>query len=165
MLIVHATGKLLHRVGPVTGHDLGQSTTLLGDWYATALFWKPQVTLLVNETTLLPVLMPLAPAATWSARIGEQIATVLSAHGTPPQIVEHERDQMRTCRLARTANRSVVGIMTEFGHLAAVYRNTRPQAGLLDLALRLAATPCSPLYRSHISPDRELHALVQSLTG
>jgi hypothetical protein len=34
---------------------------MLGQWYATAVFWKPQVALFVNESTLLPVLMPLAP--------------------------------------------------------------------------------------------------------
>jgi hypothetical protein len=33
-----------------------------------ALFWKPQVVLLVNEKTLLPVLMPLAPARNLMAR-------------------------------------------------------------------------------------------------
>jgi hypothetical protein len=32
---------------------------MLGSWYATVLLWKPQVALLVNEKTLLPVLMPL----------------------------------------------------------------------------------------------------------
>ncbi|MGH3826906.1 MAG: DUF6933 domain-containing protein, partial [Pseudonocardiaceae bacterium] len=64
MLIVRATKKLLDRLDP-PGPDAGPaSTTLLGDWYATALFWRPQVALLVSEVTLLPVLMPLAPAAT-----------------------------------------------------------------------------------------------------
>jgi hypothetical protein len=38
------------------------STMALGDWYATALSWRPQVALFVNEATLLPVLMPMAPA-------------------------------------------------------------------------------------------------------
>jgi hypothetical protein len=33
---------------------------------------------------------------------------------------------------------------------------------LLALSLRLAETPCSPLYKSAISPDRELLALVKT---
>lgn len=160
MLIVRATQKLLHRVGSPTLRDGEHSTTLLGQWYATALFWKPQVVLLVNETTLLPVLMPLAPAATLPTRIAEQIATVLTAHGTAPAIVEDELHRMRPSRLARTANRSVVGVMTEFTHLAKVYRDRNPD--LLDLALRLATTPCGPLYGSNVSPDRELGALLRS---
>jgi hypothetical protein len=164
VLIVRATQKLLQRVGPPTRREGEQSTTLLGEWYATALFWKPQVALLVNETTLLPALMPLAPAATLASRIPEQIATVLAAHGTPLVIIEGELQQMRACRFARTANRSVVGIMTEFTHLAEVYRDSDPDCDLLDLALRLATTPCSPLYAKNISPDRELGALVRSVT-
>jgi hypothetical protein len=162
MLIVRATQKLLQRVGPPNLQDGEQSTTLLGEWYATALFWKPQVALLVNETTLLPVLMPLAPAATLLIRIGQQIAAVLATHGAPPAVIDQELQRMRPCRVARTANRSVVGIMTEFTHLAEVYRDNNPDPDLLDLALRLATTPCGPLYGRNVSPDRELRMLLRS---
>ncbi|MGH3914321.1 MAG: DUF6933 domain-containing protein [Pseudonocardiaceae bacterium] len=158
---MRATQKLLHRVGPPTLQDGEQSTTLLGEWYATALFWKPQVALLVNETTLLPVLMPLAPAGTLSTRIAQQIATVLTAHGTPSAIVDDELQRMRPCRFARTANRSVVGIMIEFTHLVEVRHDSNPDPDLLELALRLATTPCSPLYGRNVSPDRELGALLR----
>jgi len=49
MLIVRATRKLLGRLGPITPDEEQKSTTLLGDWYATAWFWRPQVALLVSE--------------------------------------------------------------------------------------------------------------------
>ena len=163
MLIVRATNKLLQRVGPPTLQEGEQSTTMLGPWYATVLFWKPQIALLVNEPTLLPVLMPLAPAATWPARIGQQVATVLTAHGAPPSVIDEELRHMRDCRLARTTNRSVVGIMNEFTYLADAYRDHHPGQDLLDLAMRLATTPCGPLYRKHISPDRELAAFLRSI--
>jgi hypothetical protein len=163
VLIVRATQKVLQRIGPPTLQHVEHSTTLLGEWYATALFWKPQVALLVNETTLLPVLIALAPAATLPTRIPQHIATVLAAHGTPPAVIDDELQQMRPCRLARTANRSVVGIMTEFTHLAEVYRDSNPNPDLLDLALRLATTPCGPLYARNGSPDRELGALLRSI--
>jgi hypothetical protein len=163
VLIVRATKKLLQRVGPPTLGEGEQCTTLLGQWYATALFWKPQITLLVNEPTLLPVLMPLAPAATLPARIGEHIAAVLAAHGASAAIIAEEQRRMRDCRIAGTANRSVVGVMNEFARLAAIYRDDDPRQDLLDLAARLATTPCSPLYRKNISPDRELAALLRSI--
>jgi hypothetical protein len=54
-------------------------------------------------------------------------------------------------------------IMTEFTHLADVYRDSDPDPDLLSLALRLATTPCSPLYGRNISPDRELGALLLSI--
>jgi hypothetical protein len=140
-----------------------QSTTLVGQWYATAMSWKPQVAVLVNELTLPPVLMPLAPAATWPARIGRQVATVLAAHATPPTVVHEELRHMRDCRLAGTANRSVVGIVNEFTNLADAYHAHHPGQDLLDLAMRLATTPCGPLYTKHISPDRELAAFLRSI--
>ena len=165
MLIVRATKKLLHRIGPPTLLEGEQPTTLLGQWYATALFWKPQVALLVNEPTLLPVLMPLAPAATLPTRIAQQIATVLAAHAAPNTIIEEELQHMRECRVAPTANRSVVGIMTEFTHLAEAHRDDDSYQDLLHLALRLATTPCSPLYGKNVSPDRELSALLCSIAA
>jgi hypothetical protein len=114
MLILRATKRLLDRIGGPTLGTGDQSTTLLGPWYATALRWRPQVALMVNQTTLLPVLMPLAPAATLPARAGDQIATVLAAHGVPGPIIAAEQEHMRQWRTAPTANRSVVGIMNEF---------------------------------------------------
>ncbi|MFD0855915.1 DUF6933 domain-containing protein [Actinomadura adrarensis] len=166
MLIVRATKKLLDRVG---GPDLGEdeeSTTVLGQWYATALFWKPQVALLVNESTLLPVLMPLAPAATLLDRIPDQIATVLAAHGVAEPVIGDEVRRMTDgVRVGKTANRSVVGIMNEFSHLAEVHRARTPAPDLLGMAMRLAATPCGPLYRRHVRPDRELHAFLNPWQG
>jgi hypothetical protein len=164
VLIVRATKKLLDRIGPANLGAAEQSTTLMGQWYATAVFWRPQVALFVSEPTLLPVLMPLAPAATLLARFPQQLAAVLAAHGTPEAVLDEELRQMRDCRLAKTANRSVVGIMNEFTFLADAYRGDTPVPDLLALALRLAATPCGPLYSKHVSPDRELDALLRSVT-
>jgi hypothetical protein len=136
---------------------------LLGEWYATLLPWRPQqLILLVNERTLLPVLMPLAPSASAPSRIGPAIVATLAAHEAPPAVVERELSEMRDCRLGPTANRSVVGIMNEFSFLADVYRSNDSGIEPLQMAKRLAATPCSPLYQRHTSPDRELQAYLLS---
>ena len=68
---IHATRKLLDRVNRPVLPAVSEPATILGNWYANVLFWKPQVVLLVNERTLLPVLMPLAPAATLAERFPE----------------------------------------------------------------------------------------------
>ena len=52
--------------------------------------------------------------------------------------------------------------MNEFTYLAEAYRGDTPAPDLLSLAMRLAATPCGPLYSTHISPDRELAARLRS---
>jgi hypothetical protein len=108
--------------------------------------------------------MPLAPAATLLTRFPPHLATVLAAHGTPNTFITEELERMRDRRTAKTANRSVVGIMNEFIYLADDYLHDTPAPDLTDLAVRLAATPCGPLYRTHISPDRALAALIQTLS-
>jgi hypothetical protein len=160
VVVIHGTKKLRDRLkaSPVVAGD--ESTTLLGPWFATILFWKPQVALLVNKATLLPLLMPFAPSATLLDRFAPAAADVLEAHDVPARFVEHEVAEMSEHRLATTNDRSVVGIMNEFTFLAEVYRESDPDGDLTAIALWLAGTPCGPLYARHGSPDRELAAFV-----
>lgn len=162
---VHATKKLLDRVGQPIAESVSEPTTVLGDWYATVLFWKPQVGLLVNERTLFPVLMPLAPAATLIDRFPDALRETLEAGGIAPDFIEFEVAAMGNGRYAKTANRSLVGIMNEFTYLAQVHRAHRGVNDLVALALYLSTTPCGPLYKRHVSPDRELGALVSAWSG
>ena len=160
MYTLHCTKRLLDRIKPSTTAPGGASGTLLGDWYATALFWKPQVALVVNEKTLLPVLMPLAPAKDLAIRFPDQLAGVLTAHGVPQQFIDDELAQMNEVQYTKTSNRSVVGIMNQFSYLAEGYREYLETDDLLALSIRLSETPCSPLYKSAVSPDRELRRFV-----
>lgn len=85
-------------------------------------FWKPQVAQLVNEKSLLPVLMPLAPATELATRSPVHLADVMAAHGMPQQFIENELAQMNEVQYVKTSNRSVVGIMNQFSYLAEGYR-------------------------------------------
>jgi hypothetical protein len=186
-VIVHGTRVFRDRVpGRVAVPD-EVSTTVLGAWYATVLRWRRPVALLVNEPTLLPLLMPLAPARTLLARIPGAVADVLAAHRLPAAFIDAERAAMGEVRLAPTANRSVVGVLNEFTFLADIHRADVHRAdvhradvhradvrrsdkgradadGLLELSLQLAGTPLGPLYQRHVSPDLELAALVAERT-
>lgn len=157
--MVHGTRKFLDRMSEPASAPVEQSTTAMGSWYATVLFWKPQVALFVNESTLAPVLMPLAPAATVIDRFPAAVATVLEAHGVDRAFIEHEIANMSDHHVTTTANRSVVGIMNEFTHLGRAYRSSNGADDLVALSLWLAQTPCGPLFGTHGSPDRELAAL------
>ena len=165
MFQLHCTKKLLDRIKPSAIAPDSASGILLGNWYATALFWKPQVALLVNEKTLLPVLMPLAPATDLATRFPVHLADVLAAHGVPQQFIDHELAQMNEVQYAKTSNRSVVGIMNQFSYLAEGYREYLETKDLLALSLRLSETPCSPLYKSAVSPDRELKRMIECWNG
>lgn len=161
MLVVHATRKLLDRVGTPTVEPTTRSTTVLGSWYATALFWRPQVALLVNERTLLPLLMPLAPAATLLKRLPSRIDAILDAHGVPRPFIDTELAHAADIGLAKTNSRSVLGVMNEFARLADWQKETvASDEDLVTVALELSEVPTSPLYKRHVSPDRELEAVV-----
>lgn len=121
--------------------------------------------LFVNEHTLLPMFMPLAPASTLIRRFPPALAATLHGHGVDASFIDGELAAMADHRLAKTANRSVVGIMTDFCFLADARRAGRDVDDLVSLSLSLARTPCSPLAKRHGFPDRELHALVASWGG
>ncbi len=142
MYSLHCTKKLLDRIKPSIATSLPPPTTALGNWYATALFWKPQLALLVNERTLLPILMP---APTLAARFPVELAVLLSRHGTNKAVIESEVAEMGDVAFAKTANRSVVGTMNEFSLLAEGHSEYLEASDLLTLSMRLANTPCSPI--------------------
>jgi hypothetical protein len=161
MFHLHCTRKLLERIKPSVDVP-EQNSNCLGAWYATALFWKPQLALLVNERTLLPVMMPLAPAASLAQRFPQALAQVLNALEVNPLLIQAEVLQMTEVRFAKTANRKVLGIMNEFTFLIDNYRNRGGEVDLLQLSLWLARTPCSPLYKTAVFPDQAVRELFSS---
>jgi hypothetical protein len=81
MFYLHCSKQLLDRVSSGVNEPAGQGDNILGNWYAKAIFSKPQVALFVNERTLLPVLMPLAPALNLVERFPQYLFKILHSHG------------------------------------------------------------------------------------
>ncbi len=162
MLVVRGTKKLRDRLkkAPAARPD-DHSTTELGDWFATALFWRPQVALLVNQQTFLPVLVELAPASTLLDRVPAAIETVLRQHGTGHEFLSAERGAMQEVRLAPTNDRRVVGVMHELTFQAEI-RHEEGATDLVELSLDLARVIIGPLHNLGSSPDRALAAVVGS---
>lgn len=161
---IHATRKLLDRIRPSLVDSKPVSGDALRDWYATALFWKPQLALFVHAETLLPVLMPLAPVSRLAERFPAHLAAVLNALDVNASFIAAQVAAMGEVQYAKTSNRSVLGIMNQFSYLAEGYREYLETSDLLELSLKLADTPCSPLYKSHISPARTIEVLSQMST-
>ena len=154
MIVVRATKTLLDRVGPTVGDAHG--TGKLGDWFVKPLFWRPQVALFVDARTRFPVLVPLAPARAVIERIPDAFGVLARHVGAANPLVDEEVEHMRTAVVAATNDRSVLGTMNEFAHLADAFRAGRSSVDLVDVALWLARTPCRPLYKTTVSPDGEL---------
>ncbi|MEF9417209.1 hypothetical protein ABXT21_25045 [Ralstonia sp. SM1864_UCD524_TZ4] len=147
MFRLHCTRKLLDRLNRKPIDETGfPSTSALGNWYATALFWRPQVALFVNERTLLPVLMPLAPVITLTTRFPAALAAALQSHGWSDAQIAAEMQHMRECEIDKTANRSVIGMLNEFTFLAQAWREQHGPLDLQALSMRLADVPCGPLH-------------------
>jgi hypothetical protein len=146
VFVVRGTKKFLGRAGgPVI--DPPESTTVLGEWYANVLFWRSQVALFVNARTFLPVLMPMAPAASVVRRFPNAFADVVNALGIDPRFVASEVGAMGEAALAKTASRQVLGVMNEFTLMAERSFSTgRNHPGdLLGLSCWLADTIVGPL--------------------
>jgi hypothetical protein len=157
MLVIRGTKKLRDRVKGPPAVDGEESTTGLGDWFANALFWRPQVALLVNRRTLLPVFMELAPAATLLDRAPGAIEAVLRRHGVDETFLAAEREAMGEVRIAPTDDRRVVGVMNEFAfHGEWLWKDG--QHDLEGLSLRLSSMIIGKLDEG--SPDRALSAFL-----
>lgn len=163
MYPLHCTQKLLARIKQPTGAPLPTATTALGNWYATALIWKPQVALFVNESTRLPLLMPLAPAKTLAARFPLHLAELLMLHGVHPDFVAREIAAMAEVTVATTASRSILGSMNDFTWLAESNDGIFDVAELPSISKRLAKTPIGPM--GHKRPADVLEEVVERWAG
>ena len=146
MYTIRGTKKFLDRTGPADSNS-PDTTTVLGDWYANVLLWRPQVALFVNDGTFLPVLMPLAPASGVVGRFPSALAELLNALGIDPRFVGSEVGEMGCAVLAKTASRQVLGVMTEFTFMAkhSISTGKSDPSNLLGLSCWLADTIVGPL--------------------
>jgi hypothetical protein len=160
VFILHCTKKLLGRLGPAsTESDRVKSTTRLGDWTANLFFiGRQQLVLAVNNTTLLPVLLPIAPAKTFLARFAEAAGEMLMALGIDRQHALSEITAMSECIVAPTSSRQVLGTINDFGRMLEAYLDGRP---LPEVALHLSEAPCSPIAME--SPRRATIALFEQV--
>ena len=150
MYSICATKKLLDRVGQPVGDAVAFPTTALGNWYATALSWRPQVAHFLSERTLVSVLVPLAPARNLGERFPAALAELLHYFGVADTFIASESGAMKEVGFARTQSRSLLGVMNQS-------RQYLDRARWLDDApslLHLSARPCYSPSRAQGQPMR-----------
>ncbi len=160
MFTIHATKKLLDRTKARIEPRVDPGG-VLGNWYATAWFFQPQLALLVNEATLVPVIMPLAPATTLIRRFPDALGEMLTALEVDPGFIARELLAMGDGSYAKTASRSILGTMNDYTQIVKHYRRLGLDDNPLEVALRLADMPLGPLHHRTGFPNRELRALVE----
>lgn len=81
--------------------------------------------------------------------------------GLPTEFIDAEICAMKAVTYSRTANRSVLGGMNQFVYMAEGYREQRGLIDPFELSLKLAGTPCGPLYKGAVFPDKAVWELVR----
>ena len=162
MYTIHGRKKLLDRVKKPISPAVEQPTTALGNWYATAIFWRPPATFLVNETTLFTVLLPLAPAASLAERFPAALESILKVLGVNAAFVASEHWAITEARFSKTANRSVLGVMNRL-EFDLDYVSDRGGQDLQDLSLWMSDRLVGPLRGSEFrTPQEKLTEIVHA---
>lgn len=162
MFYLHCSKQLLVRVSSGLSEPAGTGGNILGNWYAKVIFSKPQVALFVNERTLLPVLMPLAPASSLVERFPQYLFKVLLSQGVNESFMQQELNHLDEVVYCKSTNRSIIGIQNMFTHLLEGYQSIHYANDWYELSMMMADTPCGPLYKSTITPGNALRELALS---
>jgi hypothetical protein len=144
MVILRPTRKLQALVPPAA-EPTAPSDTALGDWYLNRLVVDRQpLLLLVSSRSLLSILIPARDARTLPARLPDVVRGRLRRFGVSAPLIEAEARAMTPVTVAKTIDRSVLGVMVNFAKDIPYYleidgwdENTLP-----DVEAKLAETPC-----------------------
>ena len=159
MFTFRGTTKLRTRLRIVASLDERPATTRLGDWYGNLLYFgRRQLVLCTSQRSLLSVVLPARGLGiTLLSDLRQGLGTVLERIGVERAAVLRELGEMDSMRHGKAVDRRVLGSMNDFA-LGLDYRlYAEPDEALVDLALDLAETPCSPLgFESPIDVARRL---------
>jgi hypothetical protein len=131
------------RAGPSAASDAAP-TTRLGDWHANVLYRTgAELVLLVNDRSLLPVVVSARPGELIVARFLEALGAELLRLGVPADVASAEIARMADVQLGPTRSRQILGTMNDFDRMLDSYLT--PGNSLVEVALRLAEAPCGPI--------------------
>lgn len=161
MTRVFATKKLRDRLVTVDSRPSNTSPSPLGDWYATVVFSRPNLAFLVNELTMLPVLVPFAPSRSLLERLPAEFQIALRQFGVPQDFIDEVVDRSKEIVVEKTVSRSILGVMNVYVQVMRRFNFDPSEAhDRLRMAHRLGEHITSPLIGREGSANRELMAVV-----
>ncbi len=138
MVILRATKKVLRYLPPPV-ESPGESDTALGDWYVNRIaVGRQPMLLLVSANSLLPILTPARDVRGLPDRLAELVAARLRRLGVDERLIEAETSAMGEVVVAKTASRSVLGMLNDFARIVPFYLD--PRYGD-DLSLEVGRSP------------------------
>jgi len=139
MITLHCTARLAKRFNLRLAADPRQPTNRLGNWYGNLLNVGPRrFAILVNEMTLLPVIMP-ARAAVFPHTFPAALEEVLAGLDIPAEKAAQEAAASEITCYAKTLNRSVLGSMNDLAFHAGLLLEDGTRE--LSASIKLANMP------------------------
>jgi len=115
MIIIRPTASLAKRMKEKLESNDETSITRMGDWYANDIVLnRKQFILCASSTSRLAAVLDAAPYATFPDRLPDAVSGVLRAIGVEESKIQEERVQMNEFKLAKTANKSILGSLNEY---------------------------------------------------
>jgi hypothetical protein len=131
--VLRRTEKLATAL-PLSEHAPNASDTALGDWYVNRIVVQRQpLLLLVSAVTLLPIVMPAGDVRRIPERLPQVVRLRLQRLRVEYSWINAEVAAMSTVVVAKTASRSILGVMRDF---AATVDFLRPDRDWDDMELR-----------------------------
>ena len=120
------------------------SDTALGDWYVNRIIVHRQpLLILISSVSLLPTLTAARDVQSLPDRLADLVGDRLVRLGIQAKLITAEKKAMQPTQVARTIDRSVVGIMVDFAKALPYYLSAGSNENTLRLAEdSLARTPC-----------------------
>ena len=160
MAAFRCTAKLLKRLGLGNPGEPPAPQNALGDWYANILFTRAgHYLLLLSERSRLPVLLSARDIHSFERRFLQTLPKVLGEIGVPSHQIDREMNTMQPFFYGKTANRSLLGSLTDFGYLAKDWL-APGDLSVYEVNLRLTRAPCLPLETKF--PDIETRRLLSN---
>ena len=144
MVILRPTRRLSNAL-PVSEATSIKSDTALGDWYVNRIVVdRRPLLLLVSSTSLLPMVVPARDVKGLPSRLAGVVEARLRRLGIASRTIEAETRAMSPVVIARTDNRSVLGIAVDFAKSLPYYLESGSwdDSTLQQAEDKLAETPC-----------------------
>jgi hypothetical protein len=143
-VLLRATRKVLRHLPAPSAAAESVADTALGDWYVNrVVIDRVPILIAISSHSVLPLLLRAKDTRTLPERLPDLVRARLRRLGVPSAQVEAEVRAMDPVSVAKTANRSVVGILVEFGMLLSHWLpNPWVDGDLIDTEARLAEVPC-----------------------
>lgn len=145
MVYLRATKKVLSRLSRPDLHVIEHNETALGDWYVNRIVIDRQPLLvLVSSKSLLPIVAPARNVRGLPVRLPDMVRARLERLGVDSTSIDAEVRAIDSVHVAPTADKSVLGILTDFCRTLPYYLPSQAwgEHEMFEAERKLADTPC-----------------------